>query len=49
MLVPGLCEGSGQWCRVVQWLRAGIESVTDYYCNAEGLYTEEVTKNRTGN
>ena len=22
---------------------AGIESMTDYYYNAEGLYTEEVT------
>ena len=30
-------------------LRARIESVTDYYCNAESLYTEEVTKDRTGN
>ena len=30
-------------------LWAGIESVTDYYCNAESLYTEDVTKDRTGN
>ena len=38
--------------RFVAWrnrLRARIESVTDYYCNAESLYTEEVTKDRTGN
>ena len=34
------------WCN---GLRARIESVTDYYCNTESLYTEEVTKDRTGN
>ena len=28
---------------------AGIESMIDFYCNSQSLYTDEVTENRTGN
>ena len=51
-LVPSNATLLSSTLNSVAWrtgLWAGIESVTDYYCNAESLYTEEVTKDRTGN